>query len=216
MYVARPPHPKHVHLRSPYTHRCALPVAEGLPRAHLRAAPPAGGGRHDLRGSRLACTLSATLWLADRARRAVHDSYALPPPYRCKGSGRAAAKAHAEQAAKPKCCEINRGGEPCEQTRPCPFHGTVKGQKRCASTLDSDPFQRCKLQCSVGTLFCDKHQEWPDLGPKAGMYADRCLQKGTPVVMKGFAQWAYPGASTTPEIYDLERSSESLRLKMSQ
>ena len=52
------------------------------------------------------------------------------------------------------------------------------------------------------------------MGRKAGIYADLCQQKGTEVVMEEFVRWAYPGATTTPQIHDLPRFAETLRAKM--
>jgi len=118
-----------------------------------------------------------------------------------------------EYEAAPKCGKPTRGGQPCQQTPPCRFHSEIIGMKRCASTLDTDPFERCRRQCPTGTLFCEQHEAFPDLGRRAAIYADACKRRGEPVDMAGFMRF-YPDATDRPDIFMLQMFCAKQRAKM--
>ena len=118
-----------------------------------------------------------------------------------------------EYKAAPKCGKPTRGGQPCQQTLPCRFHSEIIGMKRCASTLDTDPFERCRRQCPTGTLFCEQHEAFPDLGRRAAIYADACKRRGEPVDMAGFMRF-YPDATDRPDIFMLQMFCAKQRAKM--
>ena len=85
--------------------------------------------------------------------------------------------------------------------------------KRCASTLDTDPFERCRRQRPTGTLFCEQHEAFPDLGRRAAIYADTCKRRGEPVDMAGFMRF-YPDATDRPDIFMLQMFCAKQRAKM--
>ena len=58
---------------------------------------------------------------------------------------------------------------------PCQAHAVEAGMKDCSSTLDGDPFTRCRKKVKVGELFCDCHKPFPDQGRRAAIYGDECM-----------------------------------------
>ena len=126
----------------------------------------------------------------------------------------ARASFHAAQAVLPKCGVHCRNGEPCKMPKPCSVHGEVVGMKQCSSTLDTDPFDRCRSKCAIGSLFCDNHVEFPDLGRRAGMYGDSCKRRRVEPTIAEFMAVAYPGAAENVDIHDIAAYVETHRAKM--
>ena len=126
-----------------------------------------------------------------------------------------ARKIHAK-SQRPKCGKPCRNGQACAQTLPCVFHNEVMGMKQCGSTLDSDPFERCRQKCKVGTIFCEKHEDFPDMGRKAAIYGDWIKKQGTTPNMDEFLKMAYPGSTQRPSIHDLGKFCETARQKMAE
>jgi hypothetical protein len=126
----------------------------------------------------------------------------------------ARANERAAQEALPKCGELCRSGEACKMPKPCSVHGEVVGMKQCSSTLDADPFDRCRQKCAIGSLFCDKHVDFPDLGRRAGIYGDSCKRRRVEPTIAEFMAVAYPGAAESVDIHDIAAYVETHRAKM--
>ena len=140
------------------------------------------------------------------------DGQPCTAPMPC--SWHANARKSYEKSQRPKCGKPCRNGQACEQTLPCIFHDEVEGMKRCGSTLDGDPFERCRKKCKVGTLFCENHEDFPDMGRRAAIYGDWSKKQGTTPNMDEFLKMAYPGATKRPGIHVLDKFCETARQKM--
>ena len=118
------------------------------------------------------------------------------------------------RAAAPKCGFQHRDSTACSNIPPCEVHGVEAGIKDCSSTLDSNPFTRCRKTVKAGELFCDCHKPFPDLGRRAAIYRDDCVRRGQPPRMEEFLAVHYP-ASSMPvvPIHDLAKYCESMRKK---
>jgi hypothetical protein len=126
----------------------------------------------------------------------------------------ARASERAAQDALPKCGVQCRSGEACKMPKPCSVHGEVAGMKQCSSTLDTDPFDRCRQKCAIGSLFCDKHVDFPDMGRRAGIYGDSCKRRRVEPTIAEFMAVAYPGAAENVDIHDIAAYVETHRAKM--
>jgi hypothetical protein len=82
-------------------------------------------------------------------------------------------------------------------------HGAVAGMKQCSSTLDADPFDRCRAKCEIGSLFCENHVDFPDMGRRAGIYGDSCKRRRVDPTVAEFMAVAYPGAAGNVAIHDI-------------
>jgi hypothetical protein len=120
----------------------------------------------------------------------------------------------AAREALPKCGEMCRSGERCKMPKPCSVHGAVAGMKQCSSTLDADPFDRCRAKCEIGSLFCESHVDFPDMGRRAGIYGDSCKRRRVDPTVAEFMAVAYPGASGNVAIHDIALYVEAQRVKM--
>jgi hypothetical protein len=142
-----------------------------------------------------------------------------PCSYHARARERAARDARelAERAAReaaPKCGELCRSGESCKMPKPCSVHGEVAGMKQCSSTLDTDPFDRCRSKCEIGSLFCENHVAFPDLGRRARIYGDSCKRRRVDPTLAEFMAVAYPGATEKVAIHDIAVYVETHRVKM--
>jgi len=124
--------------------------------------------------------------------------------------------------AAPKCGFTCRDGAACTHVLPCPAHGMEAGMKDCSSTLDGDPFARCRKKVKVGELFCDCHKPFPDLGRKAAIYGDACVRRGEQPTMQKFLAEHYPDCEDRPDsakrgdpvaIHDIAKYCASMRAK---
>jgi len=130
-----------------------------------------------------------------------------------KAEQEAAAERKRLYDAAPKCGVECRDGTACARAEPCEVHGAKEGMKDCSSTLDCDPFKRCRHKVKIGELFCEMHQPFPDLGRNAAMYADACRQRGEQPTMQAFLAQHYPGKGSPTVIRDFAAYSESMRQK---
>ena len=119
---------------------------------------------------------------------------------------------------KQKCGKRKRDGTPCEQPAPCYIHTLAPGKKWCSSTLDSDPHERCGLQCDIGELYCDKHRQFPDLGRKVAALYSRIMIGGPLSVdfyrAHHFREWAYPGSKDDLQVHDFAKYAKAMHAKM--
>jgi len=124
-------------------------------------------------------------------------------------------KAEAE-AARERCGFMGRDGAACTHTLPCPAHAVEQGTKECSSTLDGDPFARCRRKVQRGELFCDFHKPFPDLGRQAAIYMDGCKRRGEPPRLDHFLAQHYGGAALVVPIHDFPKYCESMHKKFRQ
>jgi len=130
-----------------------------------------------------------------------------------KAEEEAAAEKRRLLEALPKCGFECRNGMACQRPVPCEVHGAIEGMKECSSTLDCDPFKRCRHKVKIGELFCEMHQPFPDLGRNAAIYADACRQRGEQPTMQAFLAQHYLGKGSPTVIRDFAAYSESMRQK---
>ena len=98
--------------------------------------------------------------------------------------------------------------------KPCSVHGEIAGMKQCGSTLDTDPFARCRAKCEIGALFCANHVAFPDLGRRAAIYGDSCKRRRVNPTIAEFMASAYPGATEPVAIHNIAVYAEAQRVKM--
>jgi hypothetical protein len=163
---------------------------------------------------------------ADRRSRAVEQQMLPKCGYTCR-DGTACThllpcpfherkrKAEAE-AARERCGFMGRDGAACTHTLPCPAHAVEQGTKECSSTLDGDPFARCRRKVQRGELFCDCHKPFPDLGRQAAIYMDGCKRRGEPPRLDHFLAQHYGGAALVVPIHDFPKYCESMHKKFRQ
>jgi len=119
--------------------------------------------------------------------------------------------------ALPRCGFQCRDGTACTLVAPCEIHGVEAGMKDCSSTLDGDPFARCRKKVKLGELFCDCHKPFPDLGRQAAIYMDECKHRGEQPRLEQFLAQHYPGKGTlVVPIHDFPKYCESMHKKFGQ
>ena len=88
--------------------------------------------------------------------------------------------------------------------------------KDCSSTLDGNPFTRCRKKVKVGELFCECHKPFPDLGRQAAIYMDGCKRRGEQPRLDHFLAQHYGGAALVVPIHDFPKYCESVHKKFGQ
>ena len=155
-------------------------------------------------------------WTTKSRQRCTHP---MPCPFHAtarKKAAEAEAAAGRKRAhdAAVKCGQSCRDGSACTRAVPCEVHGTIAGMKDCSSSLDGDPFDRCRKKVKVGELFCECHQPFPDLGRRAGTFGEACRQRGEKPTMQLFLAQHYPGhEGSPPGVHDFAKYCESMRQK---
>jgi len=86
--------------------------------------------------------------------------------------------------------------------------------KQCSSTLDTDPFDRCRAKCEIDSLFCTNDVAFPDLGRRAAIYGDSCKRRRVNPTIAEFMASAYPGATEPVAIHNIAVYAEAQRVKM--
>ena len=129
-----------------------------------------------------------------------------------------------KRACRPICGAKTRTGTAggcaniCTAPLPCAVHTLAPGKKWCSSSLTYDPGALCSVQVAKGTMFCGAHKEFPDLGRKAGIYRQMCLDNDVAPETFGFGpflEWAYPHTDGVPDfIEDFDKFSEVNHKKM--
>ena len=112
------------------------------------------------------------------------------------------------------CGFMCRDGKACTNIVPCTGHAVEQGTKECSSTLDGDPFARCRKKVKLGELFCECHKPFPDLGRQAAIYMDQCKRNKEQPRVQQFLTQHYPGKSAlVVPIHDFTKYCESLHKK---
>ena len=161
---------------------------------------------------------------ADRRSRAVEQQMLPKCGFACRGGTTCThpmpcpfhRKRKADEAASlPQCGFMCRDGAACTHALPCPAHAVEQGTKECSSTLDGDPFARCRKKVKLGELFCECHKPFPDLGRQAAIYMDGCKRRGEPPRLEQFLA-QHGGAALVVPIHDFAKYCESMHKKFGQ
>ena len=87
-------------------------------------------------------------WRTSSGQTCTHP---MPCPFHANARKRKALEdAAREKQRLPQCGFICRDGTACTNIVPCPAHAVEQGMKDCSSTLDGNPFTRCRKKVKVG------------------------------------------------------------------